>query len=203
MYIAPLQNPYSEALPTPAKRKRTVLRRWWNWEPAPFGRCLSLPQIYWKSIPGCWTNHRKKNGPALLNGSLTYTDYDPAPLVSSRFVVCILLGFRSVANNCIDLYYEAQYIGLSPSGLNKSLPREGSATLILLLHFFCHQCLLSSIGEASCLVVSLRSSIKNPITARFVTLSVLCWTNIISIIHFRAVSYRSVQASVVPWSLPK
>jgi len=30
IYIAPLQDPYSEALPTQAKRKRTVLRRWWN-----------------------------------------------------------------------------------------------------------------------------------------------------------------------------
>jgi len=40
MYIAPLQDPYSEALPTQAKRKWTVLRRWWNWEQALFGRCL-------------------------------------------------------------------------------------------------------------------------------------------------------------------
>jgi len=30
IYIAPLQGPYSEALPTQAKRERTVLRRWWN-----------------------------------------------------------------------------------------------------------------------------------------------------------------------------
>jgi len=37
---APLQDTYSEALPIQAKRKRTVLRRWWNWEQAPFGRCL-------------------------------------------------------------------------------------------------------------------------------------------------------------------
>jgi len=28
IYIAPLQDPYSEALPTRAKRKTTVLRRW-------------------------------------------------------------------------------------------------------------------------------------------------------------------------------
>ena len=40
IYIAPLQDPYSEALPTQAKQKRTVLRRWWNWEQASFGRCL-------------------------------------------------------------------------------------------------------------------------------------------------------------------
>ena len=40
IYIAPLQDTYSEALPTQAKRKRTVFRRWWNWEQAPFGRCL-------------------------------------------------------------------------------------------------------------------------------------------------------------------
>jgi len=42
IYIAPLQDTcaYSEALPTKAKRKRTVFRRWWNWEQAPFGRCL-------------------------------------------------------------------------------------------------------------------------------------------------------------------
>jgi len=32
IYIAPLQDTYSEALQTQAKRKRTVLRRWWNWE---------------------------------------------------------------------------------------------------------------------------------------------------------------------------
>ena len=30
IYIAPLQDTYSEALPTQAKRKRTVFRRWWN-----------------------------------------------------------------------------------------------------------------------------------------------------------------------------
>jgi len=30
IYIAPLQDSYSEALPTQAKRKRTVMRRWWN-----------------------------------------------------------------------------------------------------------------------------------------------------------------------------
>jgi len=30
IYIVPLQDTYSEALPTMAKRKRTVLRRWWN-----------------------------------------------------------------------------------------------------------------------------------------------------------------------------
>src|SRR6218665_3249188 len=40
IYIVPLQDTYSEALPTKAKRKRTVFRRWWNWEQAPFGRCL-------------------------------------------------------------------------------------------------------------------------------------------------------------------
>ena len=39
-YIAPLQDTYSEALPNQSKRKRTVLRRWWNWEQAPFWRCL-------------------------------------------------------------------------------------------------------------------------------------------------------------------
>src|SRR6218665_4228116 len=44
IYIAPLQDTYSEALLTQAKRKRTVLRRWWNWEQAPFGRCLRLNQ---------------------------------------------------------------------------------------------------------------------------------------------------------------
>ena len=41
IYIAPLQDTNSEALPTQAKRKRTLLRRWWNWEQAPFGRCLN------------------------------------------------------------------------------------------------------------------------------------------------------------------
>src|SRR6218665_1825824 len=30
IYIAPLQDTYSEALPTQAKRKRIVFRRWWN-----------------------------------------------------------------------------------------------------------------------------------------------------------------------------
>ena len=40
IYIALLQDTYSEAPPTQAKRKRTVFRRWWNWEQAPFGRCL-------------------------------------------------------------------------------------------------------------------------------------------------------------------
>jgi len=40
IYIVPLQDPYSEALPTQAKWKKTVLRRWWNWEQATFGRCL-------------------------------------------------------------------------------------------------------------------------------------------------------------------
>jgi len=42
IYIASIQDTYSEALPTQAKRKRTALRRWWNWEQAPFGRCLRL-----------------------------------------------------------------------------------------------------------------------------------------------------------------
>ena len=45
-YIAPLQDTYLETLPTQAKRKRTVLRRWWNWEQAPFGRCLSPFQVF-------------------------------------------------------------------------------------------------------------------------------------------------------------
>jgi len=40
IYIAPLQDPYSEALPIQAKRKRTVLRRWRNWYQAMLGRCL-------------------------------------------------------------------------------------------------------------------------------------------------------------------
>jgi len=40
MYIAPLQDRYSEALSTQAKRKRTVFKSWWNWEDAPFGRCI-------------------------------------------------------------------------------------------------------------------------------------------------------------------
>src|SRR6218665_971498 len=40
IYIAPFQESYSEALPTQAKRKRTVSRKWWNCEQAPFGRCL-------------------------------------------------------------------------------------------------------------------------------------------------------------------
>jgi len=31
IYIAPFQNPYSEALPTQAKQDRTVFRSWWNW----------------------------------------------------------------------------------------------------------------------------------------------------------------------------
>ena len=30
IYIAPLQDTYSEALQTQAKRKRTVFRSWWN-----------------------------------------------------------------------------------------------------------------------------------------------------------------------------
>src|SRR6218665_4221608 len=42
-YVMSLQNPYSEALPTQAKQKRTVLRKW-------------------KSIPSCWTNYRKRKG---------------------------------------------------------------------------------------------------------------------------------------------
>src|SRR6218665_2234802 len=37
IYIAPSQDTYSEELPTQVKRKTTVLRRWWNWEQAPFG----------------------------------------------------------------------------------------------------------------------------------------------------------------------
>jgi len=41
IYIAPLQDPYPEAQPTQAKWKRPVLRRWWNREQAPFGRCLT------------------------------------------------------------------------------------------------------------------------------------------------------------------
>jgi len=49
IYIAPLKDPYSEALPTQAKWKKTVLRRWWNWEQAPFGRCLrSIGRPKWK-----------------------------------------------------------------------------------------------------------------------------------------------------------
>jgi len=41
IYLAPLQDPYSEALPTQAKRRRAVLKKMlWYWEQAPFGRCL-------------------------------------------------------------------------------------------------------------------------------------------------------------------
>jgi len=52
MYIVRLQDAYSEALLAQAKRKVTILRRWWNWGQAPFGRCL----------PGCWINHRTGTG---------------------------------------------------------------------------------------------------------------------------------------------
>jgi len=38
--VAPLQDPYAEASPTRAERKITVFSSWWNWEHAPFGRCL-------------------------------------------------------------------------------------------------------------------------------------------------------------------
>ena len=47
IYIAPLQDPYSEALLTQAKQKRTVLRRWWNWEQAPFfGGAFDLLEVH-------------------------------------------------------------------------------------------------------------------------------------------------------------
>jgi len=58
MYTAPLQDPYSEALPTQVKRKRTVfefklvrLRTSTIWE---------APQIWDQPVPGCWTNHWKE-----------------------------------------------------------------------------------------------------------------------------------------------
>src|SRR6218665_57285 len=44
--IAPLQDPYSEALPTQTTPKRTVLRRWWNCEQAPFGSALDLLEVH-------------------------------------------------------------------------------------------------------------------------------------------------------------
>ena len=59
IYIAPPQDPYSEALTTQAKRKRAVLRRWWNWEQALFGRCL---RSIGSPFHVCWNNHRKRTG---------------------------------------------------------------------------------------------------------------------------------------------
>ena len=41
IYIVPFQDQFSEVLSTQTKWKRTVLRKWWIWEQAPFGRCLS------------------------------------------------------------------------------------------------------------------------------------------------------------------
>ena len=52
IYIAPLQDPYLEALPTQAKRKRTVFSRWWNWEQPPFGSYLRLHVIWYEVL---WT----------------------------------------------------------------------------------------------------------------------------------------------------
>src|SRR6218665_2187230 len=46
IYIAPSQDTYSEELPTQVKRKTTVLRRWWNWEQAPFGGALDLLEVH-------------------------------------------------------------------------------------------------------------------------------------------------------------
>jgi len=40
IYIAPFQDPYSNAFPNQAKRKRIVFRSWWNWAQTPFERCL-------------------------------------------------------------------------------------------------------------------------------------------------------------------
>jgi len=39
-YTAPIQDTYSEAFPTQVKRKETLLKSWWNWEQASFGRRL-------------------------------------------------------------------------------------------------------------------------------------------------------------------
>jgi len=60
IYIAPLQDSYSEALLTQAKWKRTVLRRWWNWEQATFGRCLRSTGSPFQVFGP--TNHRKWTG---------------------------------------------------------------------------------------------------------------------------------------------
>jgi len=46
IYIAPFQDPYSEVLPTQAKQKRIVFRRWWNWEQAPFGHIQYKIWVY-------------------------------------------------------------------------------------------------------------------------------------------------------------
>ena len=55
IYLAPLQDTYSEALPTQAKRKRTVFRRWLNWEQAPFGRCLRSAGICGFDLEWFWS----------------------------------------------------------------------------------------------------------------------------------------------------
>ena len=57
----PLQEPYSEALPTQAKRKRTVLRRWWKWEQAHLGGALDLLEVHSTLLD----QPQKKNGSAL------------------------------------------------------------------------------------------------------------------------------------------
>jgi len=74
IYITPLHDPYSLTLPTQAKRKRTVLRRRWNWEQAPFGRCL---KSIGRTFPSCWTNHRRGTvcTVADLCGPSTYIEY--------------------------------------------------------------------------------------------------------------------------------
>ena len=64
IYIAPLQDTYSEALPIQDKRKRAVFRRWWNWEQAPFGRCLISTGSPFQVLG----QPQKMNGSALSQG---------------------------------------------------------------------------------------------------------------------------------------
>jgi len=73
IYLAPLQDPYLEALLSQTKQKRTVLRRWWNWEQAPFGRCfrsngcpfqmvgpITAAYLSWSSL--CWRRQSRTVG---------------------------------------------------------------------------------------------------------------------------------------------
>ena len=94
IYIAPLQDTYSEALPTQAKRKRTVFRRWWNWEQAPFGRCLwSTPSYELTQTSPLAINSFTPNWKKLLfSKSFPYYSFvvsTPNTINHSRLTVCL------------------------------------------------------------------------------------------------------------------
>jgi len=129
IYKAPLQDTYSEALPTQAKRKRTVFRRWWNWEQAPFGRCLRSTGSPFQVVGPTTANERVCIAAERANRTTKFFGWshwlrcmhairslycENSPSVAEDFIRCIQCIFHN-DNPAHDRPNEAQFDPYLPS----------------------------------------------------------------------------------------